>query len=93
MRRVADTSHVHATHMNVDYSQFSLAIAKREEREMIDLQSKYEAVVDAYNKEVKKRIDLENKSLGRSTRPRIMYPHPPVEPMKSTPLIEIPNTP
>ena len=49
--------------------------------------------MDAYNKEVKKRIELENKLLGRSTRPRIMYPCPPVEPMKSTPLIEIPDTP
>ena len=50
-------------------------------------------MVDAYKKEVKKRIELENKLLGRSTKPRITYPHPPIEPMKSTPLIEIPDTP
>ena len=93
MRRVADTSHVQAAHMNVDYSKFALATAKREEKEMIELHSKYETVVDAYNKEVKKRIELENKLLGKSTRPRITCPHPPTEPFKSTPLIEIPDTP
>ena len=82
VRRVVDTSHVEVAHMNVDYSQFVLAIAKKEEREMFEMQRKYEAVVDAYNKEVKKRIELENK-----------YPRPPIEPMKSTPLIEIPDTP
>ena len=79
--------------MNVDSSQFSLATAEREEKEMFELQSKYEAVVEAYNKEVKRRIELEKKLLGRSTRPRIMYPCPPVEPFKSTPLIEILDTP
>ena len=31
--------------------------------------------------------------LGRSSRPRITYPRPPVEPFKSTPLIEILDTP
>ena len=50
-------------------------------------------MVDAYNKEVKRRIELENKLLGRSKKPRITYPYPPIEPMKSTPLIEIPDTP
>ena len=79
--------------MNVDYSQFLLATTKREESEMFEMQRKYEVVVDAYNKEVKKRIELENKLLGRSTRPGMTYPHPLVEPMKSTPLIQIPNTP
>ena len=49
--------------------------------------------MEAYNKEVQKRIELENKVMGRSTRPRIKYPRPLVEPFKSTPLIEIPNTP
>lgn len=79
--------------MNVDYSQFVLATAKKEEKDMFELQNKYDAVVDAYNNEVKRRVELENKLLGRSTKPRITYPHPPIEPMKSTPLIEIPNTP
>ena len=49
--------------------------------------------MEAYNKEVQKRIELENKVLGRSSRPRITYPHPLVEPFKSTPLIEILDTP
>ena len=37
VRRVANTSHVQAAHMNVDYPQFSLATVKREEREIIEL--------------------------------------------------------
>ena len=31
--------------------------------------------------------------MGRFSRPRITYPFPLVEPFKSTPLIEIPDTP
>ena len=31
--------------------------------------------------------------MGWSSRPRITYPHSPVEPFKSTPLIEMPETP
>jgi hypothetical protein len=44
VRRVADTSHVEAAHMNVDYSQFVLATAKKEEEGIIALQNKYEAI-------------------------------------------------
>ena len=85
-RRVVDTSHVHIACINVDHAQFTLAIAKREEKEMIELQSKYEKVVEAYNSKVWRRMELENKILGRTSRPRITYPHPLVEPFKSTPL-------
>ena len=60
---------------------------------MMELQNKYETVLEAYNKELKKRIELEDKLMRKSTRPRITYPHPPMEPFKSTPLIEIPDTP
>jgi len=59
---------------------------------MFELQSKYESVLENYNKEVKKRIELENKLMGTSTRPRITYPHPLMEPFKTT-LIEMINTP
>ena len=94
VRRVADTSHVEAAHMNVDYSQFVLATAKKEEEGIIALQNKYEAIVDAYNKEIKRRIELENELKLSSTRPRIAYPtRPPTESSKSTPIIEIPDTP
>lgn len=93
LRRVADISHVQEAHMNVDYSQFSLATKQSEEKIIIELQRKYEVVVDAYNKEVQKIIELENKKLGRSKRPRIAYPRPPCEPFNSTPLIQIPDTP
>ena len=70
-----------------------MATIEKEEKIMFELQSKYESVLEAYNKEVQKRIELENKVMGRSTRPRITYPRPLVEPFKSTPLIELPNTP
>ena len=37
---------------------------------------------------------MENKVLKRSSKPRIAYPpRPPVEPFKSTPIIDIPDTP
>lgn len=42
--------------MNVDYSQFVLSTVEKEEKGMIELQNKYEAVVDSFNKEVKRRI-------------------------------------
>lgn len=88
--------------MNVDFSKFSLATAEREEKEMTDLQNKYEIVVDAYNQEVKKRIELENRvsqlekilgkrKVGESSVPRITYP--PQSFFGSTPIIEIPDTP
>ena len=93
VRRVADTSHVHAACINVDHAYFTLATTEREEQEMIELWSKYKKVVEAYNSEVWRRMELENKILGRTSRPRITYPHPPVEPFKSTPLIEILDTP
>ena len=60
---------------------------------MFELQNKYETILETYNKEVKRRIELENKLMGKSTRPRITYPYPLVEPFKSIPLVEIPDTP
>ena len=93
VKRVVDTSHVQEAHMNVEHSQFVLATVEREEKGMIELQNKYEAVVEAYNKEVKRRIELEGKLKEKLTRPTIAYPpRPPVEPFKSTPIVEIPDT-
>ena len=57
------------------------------------LENKYETILEAYNREVNRRIELESKLMGKSTRPKITYPHPPVEPFKSNPLLEIPDTP
>ena len=94
VRRVADTSLVQAAHWNVDSSKFLLATAKKEEQAMIELQNKYETALEAYNKEVKRRIELEDQIKMSLTRPRISYPsRPPVESSKSTPIIEIPDTP
>ena len=91
--RVVDTTHVQAAHMNVGKSHFVPATAEKEQKAMFELQSKYERILEAYNKEVQKRIELENEVMGRSSKPRTTYPCPPVEPFKSTPLIQIPNTP
>ena len=52
VRRVNDTSHVQAVHMNVGTSHFVLATTEREEKAMFELQRKYEAILEAYNKEV-----------------------------------------
>ena len=93
LKIVIETTHVEAPHMNVGTSHFILATIEKEQKEMFELQRKYEKLMEAYNKEVQKRIELENKVMGRSTRPRVTYPCSPVEPFKSTPLIEIPNTP
>jgi DNA polymerase III delta prime subunit len=70
-----------------------LATAEKEEKTMFELQSKYESVLEAYNKEVQKIIKLETKVMGRSTRPRFTYPHPPCEPFMSIPLIEMLDIP
>lgn len=71
VRRVADTSHVQAAYWNVDSSKFVLATAKKEEQVMSELENKYETLLGAYNREVKRRIEHENKAMGKSTRPRI----------------------
>ena len=94
MRRVVDTSNVQVAHWNVDSSKFLLATAEKEEHAMMELQNKYEIILEAYNKEVKRRIELEYKLKMNLTRPRIAYPpRPPIESFKSTPIIEIPDTP
>ena len=36
---------------------------------------------------------LGKRKVGESSKPRIVNPHPPVEPFKSTPIAELPNTP
>ena len=40
--------------MNVGTSHFFLATTEIEEKEMFELQSKYESVLESYNKELKK---------------------------------------
>ena len=92
VKRVEDTTNVEATHLNVGTSNLALAIAQRDENGKLALLDKYEKVLKAYNKEVQKIIELENKVMGHSSRPRITYPHPPMEPFKSTPLIKILDT-
>ena len=60
---------------------------------MVELQNKYETILEAYNREVNRRIEVESKLMGKSIRPKITCPSPPIEPFKSNPLVEILDTP
>ena len=71
VRRVEDSTHVQVAHMNVGTSHFVLDTTEKEEKAMFELQSKYETILEAYNKEVQKRVELENKVIGGSSTPRI----------------------
>ena len=79
--------------MGVGTSQFVLATTEKEEKIMLALQIKYESILEAYNKEVQKRIEFETKVMGRFTKSRITYPSPLGKPFKFTPLIEMLDTP
>lgn len=96
VKRVEDTSSEEAIELNVKTTNLTLATNLREKRDRLESQEKYEKLLATYNREVQKRIELENKVMGhqvQSSRPRITYPCPLVESLKSTPSIEIPNTP
>lgn len=70
-----------------------MATTTREEEGIIELWNKYERILEAYDKEVKRRIELEDKLKEKTTRPRIAYPpRPCVEPFRSNPIVEIPDT-
>ncbi len=64
MKRVEDTTNVEALNLNVGTSNLALATIERDEKERIALQERYENFLEAYNKEVQKRIELENKVMG-----------------------------
>lgn len=61
MKRVEENNSVEATHLGVESAIFILAKTQRDERERLELQDKYEKFLAAHNKEVQKRIELENK--------------------------------
>lgn len=91
-----ETTSEEAVALGVGTANLTLATNLRDKRERLKLQEKYEKVLAAYNREVQKRIELENKVIGNQgqlSRLRITYPHPLMELFKSTPLIEIKNTP
>ena len=80
VKRVKDTNFVEAAHLGVETSQLTLATTGKDENKTLELQAKYKRALEPYNKEVQKRIELENKVMGRYSRPRTTYPRPPVEP-------------
>ena len=61
VKRVEDTTSIEVAHLNVGTSQLTLAIAEKDENKRLELQAKYEIFLEAYNKEVQRRIELENK--------------------------------
>ena len=46
---------------------------EKDENTRLELQAKYKRVLEAYNKEFQKIIELKNKQMGRSSMPRITY--------------------
>ena len=64
VKRVEDTISIEVAHLNVGTSQLTLATVEKDENKRLELQAKYERVLEAYNKEVQKRIELENKVMG-----------------------------
>lgn len=64
VKRIEDTPNEEATKLNVRTTNLTLATTLREKKEKLELQEKYEQVLAAYNKEVQKRIELENKMMS-----------------------------
>ena len=97
VKRVEDTPNDEATEFNVEIANLTLVIARKEKIKKLELKEKYEQFLDAYNKEVQKRIELKNKMVGykgQSSKPRVSYPPcPPIAPFNIVPLIETPGTP
>ena len=85
--------------------KFGGMVSGQEEEKFSQLNARFEEVLKAYEERGMQIQSLENKitqmekilgkrKLGEISKPRIAYPpKPPVEPFKSTPIIEIPDTP
>lgn len=64
LKSVEYTTSVEATYLGVGVSNLTLATIERDYKERLSLQERYEKVMEAYNKEFQKRIELENKVMG-----------------------------
>ena len=51
-KRVEDKNSIKETLLNVETSQLTLATIENDENKRLELQAKYERVLEAYNKEV-----------------------------------------
>ena len=61
---VENTPNEEAIELNAGTTNLTLVTTLREKRDRLKLQEKYEKVLATYNKEVQKRIELENKVMG-----------------------------
>ena len=84
--------------------KFGNVVSRKEQDRFLELNAKFEEVLKAYEGREKQIQLLENqvsqmdkklgkRKMGESSRPRIVYPQPLVEPFKSNPIVEIPDTP
>ena len=64
VKRVEDTTNVEVAHLGMSVSGLNLATTEREKKIMFELQNKYEIFLEAYNKEVQRRIEFKNKVMG-----------------------------
>ena len=85
--------------MTREMMDFGVMVAE-EDKKFLELNAKFEEMLKAYEEMGNKIHHLEahvaqmDKQLrkikvGESSRPRITYPCPPIEPFKSTPLVEL----
>ena len=83
---------------------FEDVVAGKERSRFLELNAKFEEVLKAYEDRGNKIQLLENqisqmdkqlgkRKIGESSRPRIVYPFPIIEPFKSTPIVELLDTP
>ena len=90
--------------MAIEMLKFGGMVSSQEEDKFAQLNARFEEVLKEYEDRGMQIQSLENqvaqmekqlgkRKVGESNRPIITYPPwPPIEPFKSTPIIEIPNT-
>ena len=90
--------------MTSEMLKFGNVVSRKEQSKFLELNAKFEEVLKAYEERGKQIQLLENqisqmdkqlvkRKMGESSKPRIVYPRPLVEPFKSTPIVKILDTP
>ena len=83
---------------------FGTVVTGKEKHKFLELNAKFEEILKAYEERGNKIQQLETqvsqmdkllgkRKVGEPSRPRIVYPRPPIEPFKSTPIVELLDTP
>lgn len=80
---------------------FIVVVTEKDKNKFLELEVKFEEMLKAYNEErenvihqLEAQVPKMDKKLGKrkvggSRWPQITYPHTPIEPFKSTPLVEL----